>query len=312
MYFIAVLYISTVLASYGYAYFNLFLKSLKNADGTKTWTTSQVNAIPIGGGAIQVVFGMFYNTSIVSERTDKNFSMDLGSLIRLLWHEMDPHHSSSSHWLDPNNNHEYLDATSSFCSFVSCLCQLLYLVYLFRNSSLDHVLVIRYVSFQILKPGTKLTFHSIPQDPEARSLIIGVTIAGYYAISAWSQVLVWPAVQAPYCTSVTPPSFKFIADLEITDKYGWQSALALWVVVIIMTCILRYIDVRYMLYAPRIHEYESIPNNIELCRPKRIAFAHDINAEDDSEDGHNVVGESDDLDSKTGKDVKTKVVASES
>jgi hypothetical protein len=58
MYFIAVLYISTVLASYGYAYFSLFLKSLRNADGTKTWNTSRVNAIPIGGGAIQVVFGM--------------------------------------------------------------------------------------------------------------------------------------------------------------------------------------------------------------------------------------------------------------
>lgn len=62
MYFIAILYISTVLASYGYAYFNLFLKSLKNADGSRTWTTSQVNAIPIGGGAIQVVFGILYNS----------------------------------------------------------------------------------------------------------------------------------------------------------------------------------------------------------------------------------------------------------
>ncbi len=39
----------------------------------------------------------------------------------------------------------------------------------------------------------------LPQDPEARSLVIGVAIASYYAISAWSQVLVWPAVQAPYC-----------------------------------------------------------------------------------------------------------------
>ncbi len=57
VYFIAVLCIATVLASYGYSYFNLFLKSLKNADGTRTRTTSQVNAIPIGGGAIQVVFG---------------------------------------------------------------------------------------------------------------------------------------------------------------------------------------------------------------------------------------------------------------
>ena len=77
-----------------------------------------------------------------------------------------------------------------------------------------------------------------------------------------------------------------------------------------MTCILRYIDVRYMLCAtPRIHEYESVPNNIELYRPKRLAFAHDIDAEDDSEDGRDVIAESDEPDSKMGKDIKTKVIA---
>lgn len=77
-----------------------------------------------------------------------------------------------------------------------------------------------------------------------------------------------------------------------------------------MTCILRYIDVRYMLCVnPRVHEYESISSDIKLHRPKRLAFAHDIHAEDDSEDGREVIVESDDPDSKTGKDVKTKVVA---
>ncbi|KAK4629046.1 hypothetical protein CLAFUW4_08647 [Fulvia fulva] len=69
----------------------------------------------------------------------------------------------------------------------------------------------------------------IPQDPEARSLIVGVSVAGYYAISAWSQVLVWPASQAPY------------------SKYGWQSCIAIWVLCIGMTCVLRYVDVRYLL-----------------------------------------------------------------
>jgi hypothetical protein len=39
----------------------------------------------------------------------------------------------------------------------------------------------------------------IPQDPEARSLIVGVSVAFYYSISSWSQVLVWPASQAPFC-----------------------------------------------------------------------------------------------------------------
>lgn len=51
------LYIATVLETYGNNYFNLFLKSLKNADGSARWSTDQVNAIPIGGSAINVVFG---------------------------------------------------------------------------------------------------------------------------------------------------------------------------------------------------------------------------------------------------------------
>ena len=50
------LYCCIVLGNYGYNYFGLFLKSLKDANGKPTWTISQVNAIPIGGGAIQVVF----------------------------------------------------------------------------------------------------------------------------------------------------------------------------------------------------------------------------------------------------------------
>jgi MFS family permease len=77
----------------------------------------------------------------------------------------------------------------------------------------------------------------IPQDPEARSLVVGVAVAGYYAISSWSQVLVWPASQAPFY------------------KYGWQSALALLVLVIMMTSILRFVDVRYLL--PKREEFRA-------------------------------------------------------
>lgn len=70
VYFIAVLYIACVLGSYGYAYFSLFLKSLENPDGTKVWNTAQVNAIPIGGGAIQVVFGKIPQSTFKGTITD--------------------------------------------------------------------------------------------------------------------------------------------------------------------------------------------------------------------------------------------------
>lgn len=56
VYFVATLYAATVLGTYGYVYFSLFLKSLKNPDGSKRWSTAEVNAIPIGGSAINVVF----------------------------------------------------------------------------------------------------------------------------------------------------------------------------------------------------------------------------------------------------------------
>lgn len=68
----------------------------------------------------------------------------------------------------------------------------------------------------------------IPQDPESRALIVGVSVAGYYAISAWSQVLVWPAAQAP------------------VYRVGWESAAGLVGVVVIMTGVLRWVDGRYL------------------------------------------------------------------
>ena len=108
----------------------------------------------------------------------------------------------------------------------------------------------------------------IPQDPEARSLIVGVAVAGYYAISAWSQVLIWPASQAPFY------------------RVGWQSALALLVVVIGMTGVLRWIDVRYLL-------------------PKRVAFRAELDrGTGESEPGDQDRGSSRDVDWK----VKTRVV----
>lgn len=48
------------------------------------------------------------------------------------------------------------------------------------------------------KAATNLD-QSIPQDPEARALIVGATIAADYAIAAWSNFLMWPAKQAPHC-----------------------------------------------------------------------------------------------------------------
>jgi len=64
VYVIAILYISMVLGTSGYNYFGLFLKSILNSDGTRRWTTSEVNLIPIGGSAINVVFGKTESSTV--------------------------------------------------------------------------------------------------------------------------------------------------------------------------------------------------------------------------------------------------------
>ena len=63
----------------------------------------------------------------------------------------------------------------------------------------------------------------------------------------------WPATQAPYCRSSVSNFSSSRTLTRTTDKYGWQSSIAIWIVVLTMTCVLRFIDVRYL-------------------RPKREAF----------------------------------------
>ncbi|KAI0126847.1 major facilitator superfamily transporter [Xylariales sp. AK1849] len=196
VYFVSVLYISTVLASWGYAYFNLFLKSLKNPDGSATWSTSQVNAIPIGGGAINVVFVWIW--AILSDLLRTRWTLIVAQAVIGLVPCI-----AMSVWTASPNTTPLATAYASY--FISYLC---------LGTA---PLIFAWLS------------DLLPQDPEARTLIVGVAIATYYGVSAWSQVLVWPAVQAPYY------------------KYGWQSAIALWILVIVMACLLRYIDVKHLL-----------------------------------------------------------------
>lgn len=196
VYFIAVLYIASVLGTYGYVYFVLFLKSLRNPDGTPTWSVSATNAIPIGGSAINIVFVWIWAL--------------LSDVLRTRW---------------------TLIILQMVIGIVPCVIMSLWTANpsTIPLSAAYAAYFISYISLGTAPLIFAWLSDLIPQDPEARSLVVGVSVAGYYAISAWSQVLVWPASQAPYY------------------KIGWQSALVLLVLVIAMTCVLRYIDVRYLL-----------------------------------------------------------------
>ncbi|PBL01328.1 major facilitator superfamily transporter [Armillaria gallica] len=221
IYFITILYVATVLASYGYVYFNLWLKSLKNPDGTSRWGVSEINAIPIGGQAIQVAFDWIW--ALLSD-----------------W-------LKTRHWLI---------ILQGIIGLIPCIIMTVWNV---PDGAKYFSYFISFVALGTAPLIFAWVSDLIPQDPEQRTLVVGVAVAVYYAISAWSQVLVWPASQAPHY------------------KYGWQVSLGLWILVIIMTLTLRWIDMRYML-------------------PMRIASAKKVNGTTET---HRL---SDELASDLGKD----------
>lgn len=80
-----------------------------------------------------------------------------------------------------------------------------------------------------------------PHDAEQRAFIIGFSIAFYYAVGewillrpladspgAWSNVLIWPASQVPHY------------------RVAWQCSIALWCLVIIELCLLRYTELKWI------------------------------------------------------------------
>ncbi|KAK5658060.1 hypothetical protein OQA88_2616 [Cercophora sp. LCS_1] len=191
-YLIPALYIATVLAPYGYNYFNLFLKSLKNPDGTPTWTTEQVNAIPILGGAINVVLvteKAIYSVwvwAILSDMFQTRWTLLVAQAVIGLVPSV-----IMSKWTSD------AEGTPLYAAYASYL-----MTYLSLGTA---PLVMSWLS------------DLLPQDSEARTLIVGYSIAGVYAVLSWSQVLIWPASQAPFY------------------HYAWQLSIVFWILVIIMT-----------------------------------------------------------------------------
>lgn len=147
-YFIPLLYIGTVLAQYGYNYFGLFLKSVKKSDGTARWSTSEVNAIPIAGGAINVVFVWIW--AILSDVLQTRWTLIIAQAVIGLV----PAIAMSVWTRHPASTPIAAAYASYFISYLSLGTAPLIMAWL---SDL------------------------IPQDPEARTLILGCAIAGVYA-----------------------------------------------------------------------------------------------------------------------------------
>ncbi|TWU71615.1 hypothetical protein ED733_000759 [Metarhizium rileyi] len=195
VYVVGVMYMAMVLGTSGCNYFGLFLKSIMNSDGLPRWTTVQVNLIPIGGSAINVVFVWIW--AFLSDLLRTRWTLIVAqasiaivvAIMLTIW-TIDPSGTPlSSAYAAYFMSHVPLGTAPLIWAWLSDLA---------------------------------------PQEPEERSLTVGAAIAGYYSISAWSQVLVWPASQAPYY------------------KYGWQSSIALCALVVALAVALRIVDVRYL------------------------------------------------------------------
>lgn len=195
VYFITILYCASVLGTYGYNYFSLFLEWVRKPDGTRRWSTAQVNAIPIAGSAINVVFVWFWAllSDLLRTRYTLIITQCLIALIPCIIMSLWTKHPDS------------LPLSAAYASY--------FLSYVPLGTA---PLIFAWLS------------DLIPQNPESRALIVGVSVAGYYAVSAWSQVLVWPAAEAP------------------NYRVGWESAAGLVGVVVVMTGLLRWVDGRYL------------------------------------------------------------------
>ncbi|KIW53128.1 hypothetical protein PV05_08722 [Exophiala xenobiotica] len=159
-YFFVILFPACVMAQQGYNYFNLFLKALKNPDGTPVWSVQQVNAIPIGGNAITVVMlwvysflSDYYQTRWIPIMIQATLGL-IPSIIMIVW--------------DVPLGAKYFAFFMTY--FSSCTAPPIY----------------TWIS------------DMLPHDPEQRAFISGFMNAFWYAVGSWSNVLIWPTYEVPH------------------------------------------------------------------------------------------------------------------
>ncbi|WVR03557.1 hypothetical protein IAU60_000549 [Kwoniella sp. DSM 27419] len=159
-YLFVVMYVSSVLAQASYQYFNLWLKSLHNADGSKTWSVAAINAIPIGGGAITIVtiwiwgfISDYFQTRWIPVVVQACIGIIPGIIMSI--------------WNVPNG--------AKYFAYFTC-----------------------YLSLATAPPIWAWLSDVNPFDAEQRAFTLGFAIAFYYACGAWSGPLIWPAKIAPH------------------------------------------------------------------------------------------------------------------
>ncbi|KAI6379114.1 hypothetical protein MCOR25_002094 [Pyricularia grisea] len=153
------------MANYGMFYFGIFLKSLKNADGTPRWNVTQVNGIPIGGGGVSIVSLLILTN--LSDLFQSRWTIFMAQAIIGLF---------ATIYMTVWTAHP--DTTPIGGAYASY-----FMLYMTIGVSL---IVMAWLS------------DLLPHDPDSVTFIIGATVALNLAILSWAQALMWPASKAPY------------------------------------------------------------------------------------------------------------------
>ncbi|WRT70479.1 uncharacterized protein IL334_007477 [Kwoniella shivajii] len=188
LYCLIYIYVGMLIAPSGNSYFQLWLKSLKDANGNKLWGVSALNAIPLGGFAMQV-------TAVWLFAFSSDFFKTRWLILLIICILGSPSAIMMAIWKIP-------DGAKYFSYFSLYFC---------TSSG---------------PPLWSWMSDMLPRDAEQRALIIGICISMYYAVNAWSNVLIWPTKQAPHYL------------------YGWPVCVALWITCGLVIVSLRIYDIK--------------------------------------------------------------------
>ncbi|KAK3318729.1 major facilitator superfamily transporter [Apodospora peruviana] len=176
VWFFPLIFWSHGLGTGGVAYFGVFIKSLKDANGKPLWSTTAANAIPIGGSAVTVLTLWIWGT--ISDIFQVRWQLlvvesiigIIPGIIMIVW---------TAH---PTTTPIGAAYASYFVLFAS-------------NSTA--ILVLSWAA------------DLFPGDPDARSFIVSLCVTGIYTITTGSTVGMWPASQAPFYKYGWPTSLSF-------------------------------------------------------------------------------------------------------
>lgn len=201
LYMIIFIYVGMLIGVSGINYFQLWLKSLENPDGSPVWGISQLNAIPMGGYAMQMAG--IWAIALASDYFKTRWIVLIVICVIGI-----PSCIIMTVWNVPIGA-KYYACTSRFPPFPTLTPD--FILYICQSHG---------------PPLWAWVSDMLPMDAEQRALTISFAITMYYAINSWSNVLIFPASQAPHY------------------KHGWPVCLALWIASAMVIVALRVYDVK--------------------------------------------------------------------